>query len=106
MYFLSGYNIEVGVWTFFPGLETVKRNLLKKENLTISTHNHHRCLPFCKLKVNLNKNFIHQEGWLRERIRPGGDWEEHDGRQSHKNISLIPSFEKGQTPLYKHPVII
>ena len=36
----------------------------------ISTPNHHRCLPFCKLEVDLNQNFIHQEGWVRERIRP------------------------------------
>ena len=31
---------------------------------------HHRCLVFCKLKINLSKTFIHQEGWLQKRIRP------------------------------------
>ena len=44
-----------------------------KEKLTISTPNNHRCLPSCKLEKNLNENFIHQEGRLRERIRPEDD---------------------------------
>ena len=30
VYGLSACNIDVGVWTFFPGLETMKRNLLIK----------------------------------------------------------------------------
>ena len=50
-----------------------KKSTDKKEKLTILTPNHHRCLPFCKLGVNLNENFIHQEGRLRKKIRPEDD---------------------------------
>ena len=57
----------------FQDKKIVKKNLLIKEKLTISTPNHHRCLPFCKLEVNLNESFIHLEGWLRGRIRPEDD---------------------------------
>ena len=35
VYFLSAYNGDVGVSSFFPGLKTLKRNLLRKEKKRI-----------------------------------------------------------------------